>query len=419
MAKLFLPNSDHLKKAGFGSVAHAPVLFHHGYCREANRYLREFATGFDTFDHCLPCQKTLENNAHDIGKFFEWCEFKGLDWREVGYVDGVLAFQNDMHQGHWSPSSRSLAPETCNQRADTVTRFLSWAAKRSLRLEFKVKYRTSTRRSKAMRSTPGKAIVRMRPGRLKQSKTKEVEKIGYLPRPEDTTRWLAAVRQKKGTAKYLNARFLLESGARKEEGAAITEDQIPRKDRLLALMQAGQETAPISLVKTKGSRPRTISIPISFAFELRDWLDGKWLRLRMLYSKREGKAPPPQVFLSDAKGYEGTPIAGYTIYECFCSVSPRPARWSPHLARHAFVCFRLLFAMEYEAKALGSTLSLLGADWVFAKGLWHLKLLQKQLGHVDESTTELYLTWLSTAAGTVKAAQSWHHFLETELDGEK
>ena len=67
MARLFHPDSDQLSKAGFGSVAHVPVIFHNGYCREANRYLREFSAGFDAFEEKRPCQKTLINSGHYLG----------------------------------------------------------------------------------------------------------------------------------------------------------------------------------------------------------------------------------------------------------------------------------------------------------------------------------------------------------------
>ena len=38
-------------------------------------------------------------------------------------------------------------------------------------------------------------------------------------------------------------------------------------------------------------------------------------------------------------------------------------------------------------------------------------MLQRQFGHVDETTTQIYLKWLATAVGLAVMANGWHRFL--------
>lgn len=422
MVKMFRPDSDRLRCLGFDSVAEVPVLFDNAgrYCRAHNRYLRERALGeaglgsHGDFDEpIIPLPKTIENVTRYLGVFIDWCDFRKVDWRTLGYRSGVLRFQNDMAFGRWSPSGRKLAAGTANQRADAITSFLTWAADRGLRPAFKVAYKIMTRQSAGQ----GTVSVRLRPGRLKQSNSDEVEKVTFLPRPEEVPKWLQAVREKRGYSKYLASRFVVETGVRLFETVAVTVDQIPSKEMLEQLANAGQTTAPITLVVTKGSRPRTISVAIAFVMEIRLWIEGKRLRLLYLWDKREHSAPSSRLFLSDARDHEGTPISEARLYDCFHNVKPRPVKWNPHFGRHTYACFYVLYAIEYEAKSAGRALSKMGADWIVARGGWYFKTLRKQLGHLSEETTDLYLRWLVTASGLAEAAVGWHNFLAGGLDG--
>jgi integrase len=261
-------------------------------------------------------------------------------------------------------------------------------------------------------------LVRSRRGRLRESDSEDVEKVSFLPGPEQVPVWLNAVRRKKGYAKYLASRFVVEGGTRLFETVALEEHQIPSKETLEKLAFAGQVSAPVTLVVTKGGKPRTISVAIAFLMEIRTWLDGRWLKLRYLWHKRTKRSPSTRVFLSDARDHEGTPISKARLYDCFHTVEPRPARWHTHFGRHTYACFYMLHALEHEATAAGRALSDMGADWVAARGAWYLKTLRKQLGHVSEETTDLYLRWLVTASGLAAAAAGWHNFLAKGVDSE-
>lgn len=418
MTKLFRPDADRLREVGFGAVAHVCVLFDDNgrYLRDHNRYLRHRALGdtathlsepWDYEEELLP--KTIENIGRHLGIFQDWCAHRKLDWRIVTY-NGVLRFQNDMTSGRWSPSGRALTAATANQRADEATKFLLWAAMAGLRRPFSVRYKLKRLPPEA-RSPSGKEDVRSRWGRRPESTTQDVGQAFSLPQAEEIAIWLKGVRAKKGYAKYLASRFVVEAGTRREETVALTADQIPSRDILERLASRGQTMAPVTLTKTKGGRPRTIQLAIDFLLEIRAWIDGPRLRLRYLWQKREKSPPSPRLFLSDARDHEGTPVSDARLYDCFKNVEPRPAVWHTHFGRHAYACFYVLFALEHEAKAAGRNMAAMGADWISSRGSWYLKTLRKQLGHISESTTDTYLRWLVTAAGLSSAAAGWHTFL--------
>lgn len=425
MAKLFYPDAEQLCRFGFESVANVPVLFDGSgqYCREHNRYLRERAMGEAGLgrpapwdEENIPLAKTVENIARHLCVYLDWCDHRSVDWRNVDYKNGILRFQNDMALGRWSLSGKNIAPRTANQRADEATAFLAWAADRGLRPALEVKYKVVKRPLGTKLPGLGVALVRSRQGRRPESDSEDVGKVSFLPQPKQVTTWLHAVRKKKGYAKYLASRFVLEAGTRLFETIAIEEHQIPTKVTLDELTSAGQVSAPVNLVVTKGGKPRTISVAIAFLMEIRKWLDGRWLTLRYLWHRRTKRPPSSRVFLSDARDHEGTPISGARLYDCFHTVEPRPAKWHTHFGRHTYACFYVLHALDHEATAAGRALSDMGADWVVARGTWYLKTLRKQLGHTNEETTDLYLRWLQTASGLAAAAASWHNFLAGDLD---
>jgi integrase len=427
MAHLFCPDVGRLIALDFASVAHVPVLFDgaHRYCTAHNRYLRERALGewnakapYATAGGGeIPRRATLITAARHLGVYIDWCKAKGVDWRETDYSDGVLAYQNGMAQGTWSLSGTRLARSTANQRADEVTSFLIWAARKKLRSPISVKYRTTLRQVQSGQSSIRTfAQVSARSGRLKTSATAQItRRVPTLPRAEEVRDWLIEVRNQRGYAKYLACCWILVTGSRREETVSVTEDQIPSAGDLEGLRRQGQHAGPIQLTDTKGDRPRTIQVPLDYLEELRIWIDGRRMKLRRDWSRNNrNKVSSKRLFVSDSRQYPGAPISAQTLYMCFHDVAPHPRVWYPHFARHIFACYHVLNTLENEAKGLGRTLTEMGADWINSRGKWCLRTLQRQLGHQSDATTEVYLRWLVTAAGVAEIASGWHQFLSGE-----
>ena len=420
MAKVFKPDRIRMSCAGYESVAHVPVLFDNEkrYCRVHNRYLREKALGEIGNGNLQPIEihepladTSINNTASALGIHLDWCDATNNDWTLVDYKVGVLQFQNDMKSGRWSPTNKPLEASTANIRADEVTRFLSWAGQNNLRRPFAARYRESTRIiTGVVTVVPAVSRSRRRIGRAKESRTASMAAGVWLPAPVVVRDWLQRLKERRGYAKYLAARFILETGTRADETVLITPDQIPQRETLEELARAGQIKAPVALEHTKGGRPRTILVAIPFLLDIRKWIDGKYMRLRWLWRKRTGKSPDNLLFLSDSRDHEGTAISYQTLYRCF-KLKPGPKKWHPHFGRHAYACFTVLYALEREAKIARRTVSEMGADWAVSRGGWILKSLKKQLGHLNEQTTEMYLEWLSTAVGLAGIASGWHNYL--------
>lgn len=425
MASVFFPDPDRMTRLGYGSVANVPILFdcRQRYCREINRYIRARATlqwhpsadgiavGRD-----FPRRSTLKSIAHELANFIEWCEHHGLAWRAMTY-DDVLRYQRDQLEGRWSANARrKLKAATANARADQATHFLRWAAEHRLRGPINIPAIAKTRAMRSGRSSgPAMATSLVRAGRAKRSQTEHIAKVIMLPSVEEVREWLIALRDARGYAKALACRMIVEVGLRKMEVSGLTVEMIPTSDDLNRLSNRGHPSAPVEITVTKGGRPRTVQIPLAFARELRTWVDTRRLTLALRFKRRTGRACSNALFVSDAPGFEGVPLLGHTIYKAF-KAKPRPRTWHPHFGRHVFACFYLLHSLQLDAAAKGGSVADQGADWLQLRGRFWLDMLRRQLGHVSEETTDLYLRWLATATGVAAMANGWHDFLN--LDGE-
>lgn len=409
MAKIFRPDRDKLVARGFESVAHVPVIYDDRgrYCRVYNRYLRERATldwhpgsGSD-----YPADRTIENIANSLLNFIQWSALRRVDFRTATYSD-VLQYQREQISGAWSTKDK-LAPSTANQRADEVSAFLTWASDRGLRGPFEVK-----RFFAARNPLVGYRPAMVRAGRAKENETTERTAAFVLPTQKAVKDWLQSVLTKRGYAKYLACRLILETGMRREEVELLHASRWPSKEAISEAFQLGQATVPMEIEKTKGSKPRTVRVPTEFANRVRDWIDGKRWNYALRHQKH-ARERTDILFLSDDGVAHGRPISAQTIYRCFAEVEPRPRGWSPHKGRHCFACFYLLEALATEAGPDG--LAARGANWVMSHGEHWIDMLRRQFGHVSKNTTEIYLRWVVTSCIT-ELASGWHRHLEDGME---
>ncbi|MBX9827480.1 MAG: site-specific integrase [Xanthobacteraceae bacterium] len=408
-----------MTELGYERIAHVPVLFdgQHRYCREYNRYLRERATlewtpPGSTADY--PGELSLRASAYHLSNWIKWCEKHGIAFGTATY-DHVLRYQQDQEKGRWSSTGKPLEPSTANARADEVTFCLTWGASRKLRGPFDVKtvrVGLPARHVGGGRTMAARTVQR-RVGRAKESYSTAVADAFLLPTPADVKAWLHAVRERRGRAKYLCCRFVLECGPRRHEVEALTVGQWPARSAIDDALARGRVYVPMKLLVTKGRRPRTIKVPVRFADEVRLWIDGHRNTLVYRLYKREGRRTD-KLFVSDSFGHQGIPLSAQTIYDCFHEVKPRPSGWSPHKGRHAFACFFVLHALETEALIDGRALNKMPVDWITNRGEWWLKVLQRQFGHSSPETTEVYLQWLVSATKLAVLASGWHRFLNSD-----
>ena len=150
----------------------------------------------------------------------------------------------------------------------------------------------------------------------------------------------------------------------------------------------------------QGRPPPVIMLSIHFAAMVREWLDERRGALDLAFEKRTGRPKIKAALRVGQQKHEGTPISGPTLYRCFKKKVPGgPGNlFFPHFGRHFFACMFILRGTSYDARLRGMTLAGMGADWVHDRGNFWLKIVQRQLGHLSEQTTEIYLRWLVTSS---------------------
>jgi integrase len=412
MPKVFNPDSALLQEHGFSRLTHVPVLFDDdgSYMREQSRYLRARATRtFCPKPHIgdFPRHETLKAIAYHLADFERWAKIVDADWRSATY-DTVIAYQNDLLHGRCSASGKPLDPKTANALADDATFFLDWASLNGLRPLFSYDTRTSER------WVSGKLRVSVvRVGRAREYST--IDDSYNFPTPNEVKLWLDAVRLKRGEAKWLACRFVLETGARKKEVEQLRMTDWPTEKEISDALSANSPTVFMILRHgTKGGKPRQIRLPVTFAILVQKWMMTRRKTYAYRLNRRTGNLTN-RLFLSDSGEHAGTPLSGNTIWRCFHEVDPRPVRWTTHRGRHAYAVFLILNALESESLASGTKLQFQSVHWINDRGKHWLSMLRKQFGHASEETTEMYLRWLITTTGIAELSMGWHRFLNGEV----
>ncbi|MGV1776139.1 hypothetical protein [Agrobacterium fabrum] len=304
--------------------------------------------------------KTVANIAYVVVDFLNWLDAHGISSEEATYFV-VRAYQSDILNGRWGKGSRELSPDWANEKADEACSLLRWLAARGFRREFNVETRTVR--------TPLGELREVRIGRAKGGR--DPGRVLALPDEHKVSGWLEQVRQRKGRAKSLACRAIVELATRKREYAKI----------------------------------------------VRNWIDGPRGALEDVYFRRTG-VRTPQLFLSDAPGFEGTPISPASLYTCFkLRVPDGPEIWYPHLGRHYSICVGLIEGLRRDAAALNRQLFDMPMNWVRNRTEYWLNIQRRKAGHISAQTTEIYTQWLDTNCILKPTSDEWAMFLQAG-DGE-
>lgn len=407
---LFQPDAPTLSRAGYASVSKVPAVFspNWSYHQEASRYLREKAhqeLGLQSraFKQSLPTRRTLVTYGQSLCNFFEWCDAREQDWRDVDFAEHILAgYQTDMLRGTWSVRGTSLRPRTVNLRVTVVCEFLSWAASRGLRGDFSVQGGTHRVKRQSYSSPRGfvaqdvfqrLARVRPPPSQLR------------IPTDGEIQRWREEIAVRFGKTKLLMADLVLATGIRREEVAQWHPDTLPR-DRNEWRIRGDYVTVTIE-EGTKGSKhvgsedrelgpARCIDIPLSLAQRIHRYRTfdrpaqaAKYVKSASDATSRKlrSKQLAHRLFLTDVSG---APVSGNALYEAWTTGARQPFKgWTIHGGRHYWACKTLMerVGQVWRACADAYDLTTSATDVL----LLHI---QPQLGHVSSSTSQQYLVWL-------------------------
>lgn len=217
------------------------------------------------------------------------------------------------------------------------------------------------------------------------------------------------------------AAFVLATGCRREEtllfraadlpdpgGVAL---DAPAKMRVIYGTKGGRSPGDPEKVGTG----RTLRFSRDFLIELHDY---KRLRRPFALSKwraaNPGRTAPVELFLNDRTGLPFTPNHFARLWR---SSSELPfAGFTPHAGRHFFACTTLLQLLKEESAAVSALHSTLPRSMVMqnAENLVNL-YLRPVMGHVDQETTERYLSWVADRLWVAPYRFSW----SAELDGKE
>jgi integrase len=411
---VFWPDEEAMRKAGFGSVAIVPAIFceQWKYQKEVSWYLRDRAAG-NAFEigqsvRRFPTPSSMDGYARAMTDFLEWCDWVGCKWQEVEYkADLIDRYQVHMQSGSWAVRGVGLKPRTYNLRVDEACHFLRWAARKKLRTIFTVTtYRTS-RRSGGPSARGASIEVVSRTGRGRP------DPISLrIPQPQEINRWLNYVQLKRGRTKALMCELIMATGIREQECAQWRTFTLPADNT-----KWGSEDVYVTVMIEYGAKgekrrnargdevgpSRHISVPIALAERLREYAGARRTKSRQIYvnaaensteRRKRQLEREDRLFLAE---YDGRPISADTIYKAW-AIMPEEYMpflgWSPHGGRHYWACMALWNSFM-EREALLAEGMVPTSDWVTAGANSDLRLLiQPQLGHVNEKTTQAYLVWL-------------------------
>lgn len=390
------------------TIRDCPSIFGpNGYERLPSRFLRETFEGrwemsFERSPRGRPLAVTsIIGMGDSLVNFLSWAAVHEIALSNAVY-DDILVYQDDMQSGQWSRVGLPLGARTINARGSAGCSYLMWMSHIGARTAFVPTLTATT--VKARNGTTYKKTVRTG---LKKAKRSQRERVG-LPRETWVDDWLAQVEHRRGKAKMLACRVIVDMGPRIAEVCGASVDCWPSMEKIQEAKRYGERQVDMVLEYTKGNNPRSVLIDLDFAEMVRKWIDDERPNLVDTYVRRTKRSAPQAMFLSDALGYEGTPISKTRLYECFrLAVPGYTGRWYPHKGRHYFTCVYLLKRVESSAALHGKTISEMPADWVRSQVASHWDTASELLGHSDPATTKIYAKWIVTIHQGYDASEGW------------
>lgn len=401
------------------------------YLDEPSEYLRQRALGRWHPNHPAPSEywrgkklsdRTVEAYGNDLQNFFSFLEATDSDWRTVGPQDLLEEYEEAMLNGQWSRAAANayrppgLKPSTVNRRSAIATEFFLWASLKGFC--GRVPPTTSSKGPRPRSSIP----IRVTDVDAVHARRNRVDpKCLRLPTGEELEEWLKELKARHGKTVFIAARCILETGVRVEELALLRASDLPQPDDIPPDRPAKM------LIKygTKGGRTPGDPAKIGKSRELRfdrDFLvrlhDYKRLRRPVALDARRRRGivapPPPQLFLSERTG-EPLSISSFRKAWVGCSKLPFVG-FTPHAGRHTFACETLLSLLRDEAKAQGIAARHLPASFIQHRGDELIRMyIRPAMGHLDEHTTDGYLSWVAEHLSVSEARLAYSRRLD-ELD---
>jgi hypothetical protein len=431
--KVVYPDSKLLEEAGFGKVAHVPVIFNSepGYSRLPSQFLIDRALGLwdpkwrgARPNPQPPSRASLKNYADWLTHALEWAEVRGgINLMTTDYTTTLIGrYQQEMLKGIYSAHHKPLGAETVNKRVQTALEYQMWGADKGHRDPFLIS--TVTRKYVAGSHTNSKGhetkVAESHKGKVKVNVRQLV-----FPTDDEIKEWRQRVYGQPivGRVQGLLVDHILNTAIRREEAACWRVDTLPLDPAHWKVINPNQpeEVQQIAVeIKygTKGTEyyvdefgdkvgPQgTIHVPLWLAKRIHDYRNND--RLLALKQATKGVRDPAKArFIINQSVHlyinpnTGKRYTGLQIYEFWTKVD-RPEHWCPHLGRHWWAC-RYLWERMQEYGALIQRVQGIGHPNVDHPLLRELRgtvqtviqlEIKPQLRHANSQTSEKYLHWL-------------------------
>lgn len=412
-------HGDRFAKA-YPALARFPFILDSrpGYHRLGNQYLVDRALGLwgpklrgKTQEGRIPSEVTMLNYAQWLANFLEWADLRSVDIHTCGYVTHIFGkYQKEMLEGSWSETGRGLSGTTVDLRVRQACEFLTWLADKGRRETFQIPSAEKTVHTGSATNSVGhlgKKIL-VRPGKVRP----ETSTLN-MPTDNEVRHWLGRIAAKFGPTRELMCETILLTAMRREEVVSLRVDTLPesRKDWHVVnpLAPPQQQQVQIALrYGTKGTSygidyggkigpSRKILIPLTLALRwdeyrrttrnkaFSQWMSGVKGAARRAHAQRS-----VHLFLRES---DGARFKGAELYDTWTGV-PRPtSNWSPHQGRHWWACTVLWRELKKHERIVAldseTVTALLEST---AMSIIRLQI-QPQLGHMQDSTTMIYLRW--------------------------
>lgn len=356
----------------------------------------------------------MKNYAHWLCNFLEWADVRGIDLLICSYADHVHGrYQSEMLTGIWSQRGEALSAATVNLRVHVAVDFLLWMTNKGYRGSFHVPYQTVQLKTGSATSSQGDRSkeVLVRRGKVRQNKRRL-----RMPSDPEVGAWLGRVYSKFGQSKGLMAETILLTAIRREEAAAWRLNTLPEDP---ATWHINNPDAPLEqqCVKvdikygTKGAEygfdhgdkvgpERSIWMPLHLAQRLHEYRQrsrmvsiAKWVKAAPTTAeKKERIASSVHLFLDDQTGKR---ITDKQLYNTWTGVVLPFKGWSPHLGRDWWAC-SVLYRELKKNEFLMSLEKQAPTDLIHSFAMSVISLqIQPQLGHAYQSTSLIYLQWVT------------------------
>ncbi len=415
---LVWPDASRMTAEGFGKVADIPAVFNTdwAYQEAPSKFIRERALRTYLPRNARMSVEVLTMASKQvfgdsICNFLEWCEFRNHDWRLLDYNTHILqGYQKEMSAGSFSASHRGLAPATVNLRVQEACNFLEWASIRKLRGGFEVPTILITKHRQNPMLSHGHKLQEIA---VRQGAARPNPASLHMPSRLSVQRWLDCVRIEKGVTKHLMAELVINTAVRREEAVQWRTHTLPENKN--DWMIKGGEVAVQVEYGAKGPKhynkrgdlvgpQRTVFLPLELAEKIHTYRETKRLKYFATYVKK-GSTPEErnlrkkkifkQLFLSD---FTGEPVSSQTFYDAWTEATHIPYKgWSPHLGRHYWACNELLKQLDKQLAIVKHIdKAQIPIDWIRGNVQDSIFLrIRPQLGHIDEKTTERYVSWVA------------------------